>query len=217
MTFLAIFHDKRAFLSFFTSLEISKTSFVYNEYMWRTRSRSSSYLSSRISLISSRCICVCNRDLTQQDGWKNDAKMSRETVHSRSCATFFRHSAVLSLPAVLLRKVPNVVQPWTYWYLSSSETKFQHIGRFSPSFLTRSSSSFRVNAFLLFSRVLFAAFFLCCCACCWTRSSSHFYLLQVFPFGSQNSLLLSRNLLFLFCCLKMSRLPRCDRHPTVDR
>ena len=33
--------------------------------------------------------------------------MSRETVHSRSCATIFRHSAFLSLPAVPLRKVPN--------------------------------------------------------------------------------------------------------------
>ena len=32
--------------------------------------------------------------------------MSRETVHSRSYATLFRHSAVLSLPAVLLRKFP---------------------------------------------------------------------------------------------------------------
>ena len=32
--------------------------------------------------------------------------MSRETLHFRSCAIFFRHSAVLSLPAVLLRKVP---------------------------------------------------------------------------------------------------------------
>ena len=33
--------------------------------------------------------------------------MSRETVHSQSYATFFRHSAVLSLPAVLLRKLAN--------------------------------------------------------------------------------------------------------------
>ena len=31
--------------------------------------------------------------------------MWRETVHSQSYATFFRHSAVLSLPAVLLRKL----------------------------------------------------------------------------------------------------------------
>ena len=47
--------------------------------------------------------------LTQQDGWETRddrlTKKSRETVHSRSCATVFRHSAVLSLPAVLLRKV----------------------------------------------------------------------------------------------------------------
>ena len=27
-------------------------------------------------------------------------------MHSQACATFFRHSVVLSLPAVLLRKVP---------------------------------------------------------------------------------------------------------------
>ena len=33
--------------------------------------------------------------------------MSRETENSQSYAIFFRHSAVLSLPAVLLRKVPN--------------------------------------------------------------------------------------------------------------
>ena len=35
----------------------------------------------------------------------NDEKMSGENVHSRSCATFFLHSDVVSLPAVLLRKV----------------------------------------------------------------------------------------------------------------
>ena len=32
-------------------------------------------------------------------------KVLRKTVHSQSCATFFRRSVVLSLPAVLLRKV----------------------------------------------------------------------------------------------------------------
>ena len=30
-----------------------------------------------------------------------------ETVHSQCCTTFFRHSAVLSVPAVLLHKLPN--------------------------------------------------------------------------------------------------------------
>ena len=35
-----------------------------------------------------------------------DEKMLRETVDSRSCATFFCHSA-MSLPAFLLRKVCN--------------------------------------------------------------------------------------------------------------
>ena len=33
--------------------------------------------------------------------------MSREIGNAQSRATFFRHSAVLSLPAMLLRKVPN--------------------------------------------------------------------------------------------------------------
>lgn len=49
-----------------------------------------------------------NREVTQKDGW-NTAKRRQygEIVHSRSCATFFRHSTVLSLPTVLLRKVSN--------------------------------------------------------------------------------------------------------------
>ena len=45
--------------------------------------------------------------------------MSRETVHSRSCETFFRHSAVLSLPAVILRKVSIVTSgpaDWNRWF-----------------------------------------------------------------------------------------------------
>ena len=33
--------------------------------------------------------------------------MSGKTGNAQSRATFFRHSGVLSLPAVLLRKVPN--------------------------------------------------------------------------------------------------------------
>ena len=55
--------------------------------------------------------CV-NRDLTQLDGWKTkDGRMmkkhrGRPGMHS--LATFFRHSAVLSLPAVLLREVSTV-------------------------------------------------------------------------------------------------------------
>ena len=36
--------------------------------------------------------------------------MSRKTGNAQSRATFFRHSAVLSLPAVLLRKVANNVK-----------------------------------------------------------------------------------------------------------
>ena len=39
--------------------------------------------------------------------------MSRKIGNAQSCATFFRHSAVLSLPAVLLRKLPtNRVKPY---------------------------------------------------------------------------------------------------------
>ena len=42
----------------------------------------------------------------EDSGPQNDEKMLRETVHSQSYATYFRHSAVLSLPAVLLGKFP---------------------------------------------------------------------------------------------------------------
>ena len=35
--------------------------------------------------------------------------MCSETVYSQSYATFFRHSAILSVPAVLLRKLPNIL------------------------------------------------------------------------------------------------------------
>ena len=38
--------------------------------------------------------------------WNNE-KMSRKTGNVQSHVTFFRHSDVLSLPAVLLRKVSN--------------------------------------------------------------------------------------------------------------
>ena len=38
---------------------------------------------------------------------QNDEKMLHETVHSQSYVTSFRHSAALSVPAVLLRKLPN--------------------------------------------------------------------------------------------------------------
>ena len=37
----------------------------------------------------------------EDSGRRNDEKMSRETLHSQSYATFFHRSAVLSLPAVL--------------------------------------------------------------------------------------------------------------------
>ena len=39
---------------------------------------------------------------------QNDERMWRGTVHPQSYATFFRHSAVLSVPALLLRKLPII-------------------------------------------------------------------------------------------------------------
>ena len=44
----------------------------------------------------------------EESGRQNDEKMSRKTGNAQSRATVFRHSAVLSLPAVLLFK-----QGWT--------------------------------------------------------------------------------------------------------
>ena len=44
-----------------------------------------------------------NRELTEHE------KMMCKTVLSQCYGTFFHHSAVLSLPAVLLCKLPNVV------------------------------------------------------------------------------------------------------------
>ena len=57
------------------------------------------------------------RDLTQQDG--NSATEWRKNIlHSRSCATFFRHSAVLILLAVLLCKFPLCTFEW--WWRAST-------------------------------------------------------------------------------------------------
>ena len=55
-----------------------------------------------------RCSFIRDRYATRRledSGRQNDEINWRETMHSRSCATFFRHSAVLSLEAVLLRKI----------------------------------------------------------------------------------------------------------------
>ena len=47
------------------------------------------------------------RKRTAEDsGRQNDEKMSCKILVTQSRATFFRHSAVLSLPAVLLRELP---------------------------------------------------------------------------------------------------------------
>ena len=54
----------------------------------------------------------------EDSGHKNDEKMSRETVHSRSCVTFFRYSAVPRLPADLFRKVVALKNSWIlFWRL----------------------------------------------------------------------------------------------------
>ena len=44
----------------------------------------------------------------EDSGRQNDEKMSRKIGNAQSRATIFRHSAVLSLPAVLLHKLPIV-------------------------------------------------------------------------------------------------------------
>ena len=43
-------------------------------------------------------------------GRQNDEKMSCKIGNAQSRATFFRHSAVLNLPAVLLPKLPNIMK-----------------------------------------------------------------------------------------------------------
>ena len=43
-------------------------------------------------------------------GRQNDEKMSCKIGNAQSRATFFRHSAVLNLPAVLMPKLPNIMK-----------------------------------------------------------------------------------------------------------
>ena len=43
-------------------------------------------------------------------GRQNDEQMSCTIGNAQSRATFFRHSAVLNLPAVLLPKLPNIMK-----------------------------------------------------------------------------------------------------------
>ena len=67
----------------------------------------------RTTHFSGQCSFPLIRDLTQQDGWKTqDGRMTYKNVaQDRECTVsrnIFRHSAVLSLPAVLLRKVPII-------------------------------------------------------------------------------------------------------------
>ena len=59
------------------------------------------------------------RDLT---GLKNDEKISRKNGNAQYQATFFRHSAVLSLPAVLLRKVSKDNRDCDF-YLVTNESR----------------------------------------------------------------------------------------------
>ena len=42
----------------------------------------------------------------EDSGRQNDEKLWRKTVHSQSYSSFFRHSAVLSVPVILLIKLP---------------------------------------------------------------------------------------------------------------
>ena len=70
-----------------------------------------------------------SRDLTQQDGWKTQDGRMTEKCGARLCIPglarhFIRYSAVLSLPAVLLRKVSsfrnddgndNATNQWFDW------------------------------------------------------------------------------------------------------
>ena len=51
-------------------------------------------------------------------GRQDDEKMSRKIGNAQSRATFFRHSAVLSLPAVLLRKLPNGCHTANVYYVT---------------------------------------------------------------------------------------------------
>ena len=57
---------------------------------------------------------VAYRELTQQEGWNTQygrmTKRCRLRLGMQSRATFFRHSAVLIFPAVLLRKLRNGLQ-----------------------------------------------------------------------------------------------------------
>ena len=64
-------------------------------------------------MIKQICAETCSQgpnatERLEDSGRQNDGKMSRKTGNAQSRATFFRHSAVLSLPAVLLRKVPVI-------------------------------------------------------------------------------------------------------------
>ena len=54
------------------------------------------------NLAISRCYATGR---LEDSGRQNDENMSRKIGNAQSRATFFRHSAVLSLPAVLLRKL----------------------------------------------------------------------------------------------------------------
>ena len=56
--------------------------------------------------IKNRLILQENGSLRNRQDGQNDEKMWRDTVHSQSYATSFRHSAVLSVTAVLLHKLP---------------------------------------------------------------------------------------------------------------
>ena len=56
-------------------------------------------------------------------------KMSRKTGNVQSRATFFRYSAVLSLTAVLLRKLPNINLRWLNRVMQGHEARASDFNR----------------------------------------------------------------------------------------
>jgi len=62
-------------------------------------------------------------ELVQDWGRRSDEKMSRKIGNVQSRTTFFRRSAVLSLPADLLRRLPTVLLFGTRVQAAKCETQ----------------------------------------------------------------------------------------------
>ena len=81
-------------------------------WWWRSRLKGTRTTASIFSQLSSYITRQQRPYATgelEDSGQENDEKMSRKTVHPRSCARVFRHSVVLSLPAVLLLKLSIIL------------------------------------------------------------------------------------------------------------